>query len=162
MWHTGLVAPQHVGSSRIGDQTHVPCPGRQIPNHWMIREVWKWNIWFHFDLWFGKIPWRRVWQPTPVFLPGEPHGQRSLEGYSPWELKESDVAERLSAHALSIRHIQWTALWGAHQRENQQVEKAFCTAGRAPAILHLCLLTLSRLPFSFSLFQSDEKKSDDS
>ena len=37
-----------------------------------------------FDLWVGKIPWRRAWQPTPVFLPGEPHGQRSLVGYSPW------------------------------------------------------------------------------
>ena len=36
-----------------------------------------------FDLWVRKIPWRRAWQPTPVFLPGEPHGQRSLEGYSP-------------------------------------------------------------------------------
>ena len=31
----------------------------------------------------GEIPWRRAWQPTPVFLPGEVHGQRSLEGYSP-------------------------------------------------------------------------------
>ena len=36
-----------------------------------------------FDPWVGKIPWRRVWQPTPVFLPGESHGQRSLVGYSP-------------------------------------------------------------------------------
>ena len=36
-----------------------------------------------FYLWVGKIPWRRKWQPTPVFLPGEYHGQRSLEGYSP-------------------------------------------------------------------------------
>ena len=33
-----------------------------------------------FDLWVGKIPWRKEWQPTPVFLPGEPHGQRSLAG----------------------------------------------------------------------------------
>ena len=33
-----------------------------------------------FDLWVGKIPWRRAWQPTPVFLPREPHGQRSPEG----------------------------------------------------------------------------------
>ena len=32
----------------------------------------------------GKIPWRRKWQPTPVFLPGKSHGQRSLVGYSPW------------------------------------------------------------------------------
>ena len=35
----------------------------------------------------GKIPWRRKWQPTPVFLPGESHGQRSLAGYSPWGCK---------------------------------------------------------------------------
>ena len=40
-----------------------------------------------FDPWIGKIPWRRVWQPTPVFLPGESHGQRSLAGYSPWGRK---------------------------------------------------------------------------
>ena len=37
-----------------------------------------------FDPWVGKIPWRREWQPTPVFLPGEFHGQRSLVGYHPW------------------------------------------------------------------------------
>ena len=36
-----------------------------------------------FDLWVGKIPWRKSWQPTPVFLPGESHGQRSLADYSP-------------------------------------------------------------------------------
>ena len=32
----------------------------------------------------GRFPWRRKWQPTPVFLPGQSHGQRSLVGYSPW------------------------------------------------------------------------------
>jgi len=36
-----------------------------------------------FDPWVKKIPWRRMWQPTPVFLPGESHGQRNLVGYSP-------------------------------------------------------------------------------
>jgi len=46
-----------------------------------------------FDFWFRKIPWRRKWQPTPVFLPGEFHGQRSLTGYSPWGHKESDMTE---------------------------------------------------------------------
>ena len=44
----------------------------------------------------GKIPWRRAWQPTPVFLPWESHGQRSLEGYSPGDCKESHVTERQS------------------------------------------------------------------
>ena len=38
-----------------------------------------------FDPWVGKIPWRREWLPTPVFLPGKFHGQRSLASYSPWE-----------------------------------------------------------------------------
>ena len=35
-----------------------------------------------FNTWVGKVPWRRAWQPTPVFLPGDSHGQRSLVGYS--------------------------------------------------------------------------------
>ena len=51
-----------------------------------------------FDPWVGKIPWRRAWQPTPVFLTGEFHVQRSLVGYSPWGHKESDTTERLHFH----------------------------------------------------------------
>ena len=46
-----------------------------------------------FNPWVGKIPWRRAWQPTPVFLPEESCGQRSLAGYSPWGCKESDMTE---------------------------------------------------------------------
>ena len=49
-----------------------------------------------FDPWVGKILWRRKWQPTPVFLPGESHGRRSLVGYSPWDGKELDTTERLN------------------------------------------------------------------
>ena len=41
----------------------------------------------HLDPWVGKIPWRRAWQPTPAFLPGEFHGQRSLAGYNSWVTK---------------------------------------------------------------------------
>ena len=51
-----------------------------------------------FDPWVGKIPWRRKWQPTPVFLPGKSHGQRSLAGYCPWGCKELDMTEQLSMH----------------------------------------------------------------
>ena len=40
-----------------------------------------------FNPWVETIPWRRQWQPTPVFLPGKSHGQRSLDGYSPWVCK---------------------------------------------------------------------------
>ena len=46
-----------------------------------------------FDPWVRKIPWRRKWQPTPVFLPGKSHGQKSLVSYSPWSCKESALTE---------------------------------------------------------------------
>ena len=46
-----------------------------------------------FLSWVRKIPWRRAWQPTPVFLPGESHGQRSLVGYSPQGHTELDTTE---------------------------------------------------------------------
>ena len=42
-----------------------------------------------FDPWVGKIPWRKAQQPTPVFLPGESHEQRSLAGYGPWGRREA-------------------------------------------------------------------------
>ena len=58
-----------------------------------------------FDPWIRKIPWRREWQPTPVFLPGESHEQRNLAGYSPWESRvghnRSDLAcmkDRIQRH----------------------------------------------------------------
>ena len=46
-----------------------------------------------FDPWVGKIPWRRAWQPTPAFLPGESHGKMRLADYSLWACKESDMTE---------------------------------------------------------------------
>ena len=54
-----------------------------------------------FDPWVGKIPWRRKWQPTPVFLPGKSHGQRSLVGYNPWDRRvRYGCSER--AHSLDF------------------------------------------------------------
>ena len=55
-----------------------------------MAQQWRICLWCRrcgFDSWVGKIPWRRAWQPTPVFLPGEPQVQRSLAGYSPWGCK---------------------------------------------------------------------------
>ena len=43
--------------------------------------------------WVGKIPWKRAWQPTPVFLSGESHGERNLAGYNPLGRKELDMTE---------------------------------------------------------------------
>ena len=54
------------------------------------------------DPWVGKIPWRRKWYPTPVFLPGKSHGQRNLAGYSPWGCKESNMTEQLSMHTSTV------------------------------------------------------------
>ena len=51
------------------------------------------QCWRQFNLWFRKIPWRRKWHPTPVFLPGESHGQRCLVGYGPCGRRESDMTE---------------------------------------------------------------------
>ena len=55
-----------------------------------------------------KDPWRREWQPTPVFWPREFHGQRSLEGYSPWDRKESDTTERPTLSFSSLWQVYWS------------------------------------------------------
>ena len=62
-----------------------------------------------FDPWVGKIPWRWKWQPTPVFLPGEAHGWRSLVGCSPWGHRESDMAVTEEQHAL--KHSLFASLY---------------------------------------------------
>ena len=51
------------------------------------------QVLFYYRLLQDTDPWRRKWQPTPVFLPGKFHGQRSLVGYSPWGCKELDMTE---------------------------------------------------------------------
>ena len=58
-----------------------------------------------FHPWVGKIPWRRKWQPTPVFLPGDSHGQRSPAGYSPWGRKKSDTPECAHTHTHTKHYI---------------------------------------------------------
>ena len=55
-----------------------------------------------FNPWVGKISWRRARQPTPAFLPGEPHGQRSLVGHSAWGRTESDTTY-VTQHARKKR-----------------------------------------------------------
>ena len=69
--------------------------GRELPSGkepiWQCRRHKR----CRFDPWVGKIPWRRAWQPTPAFLPGESHGQRSLAGYLPQGCKESDTTEAI-------------------------------------------------------------------
>ena len=58
-----------------------------------------------FDSGVGNIPWRREWQPTLVFLPGEFHGHRSLMSYSPWGRKELDTTEPLTFTLSSLSYF---------------------------------------------------------
>ena len=68
---------------------------------WLIREriclQYRRCRWCQFIPWVGKTPWRRKSQPTPVFLPGEFHGQRNLADHSPWGCKELDMTEATEA-----------------------------------------------------------------
>ena len=57
-----------------------------------------------FNPWVGKIPWRRKWQPTPLFLPGESQGQRSPAGSIPKGWKESDTTEHICTHTHTHTH----------------------------------------------------------
>ena len=70
-----------------------------------------------FNPWVGKIPWRRKCQPTPIFLPGKSHGERSLVGHSPWGCKELDMTERGSRHSHGVGRAEprvmlgWSWVW---------------------------------------------------
>ena len=88
-YHLYVLDIQHHGAFLMAQlqRTHLQCRRRERPR---------------FERWVGKIPWRRKWQPSPVFLPGKPHGQRSLVGYSPKGPKELDTTEGLSTG----QHIQ--------------------------------------------------------
>ena len=73
------------------------CPCRRCKGH-------------EFDPWVGKIPWRRKWQSTPVFLPRKFHGQRSLVGYSAWGHKELDVTEHSHTHTHTHTQMLYTVV----------------------------------------------------
>jgi len=70
--------------------------------------------------WIRKIPWRRAWQPTPIFLPGEFHGQSSLAGYSPWDHKESGTTEVTEHRHIDKRRYQ--VLWIGIYKGNSSSE----------------------------------------
>ena len=64
---------------------------------------------------FYTADWRRKWQPTPVFLPGECHGQKSLLGYSPWDHKELDTTEQLThTHSRYFKYFHSYQIYFSH------------------------------------------------
>ena len=74
-------------------ESHI-LSGSAVKNLPAIRILRK----LEFNPWVGTIPWRRKWQPTPVFLPGESHGQRSL-GATVHRVVESDITEQMNTHS---------------------------------------------------------------
>ena len=85
----------------ISSQCHLPLPTASLKRQrllWLLQkhDMEGWIVFCQgrkcgFDPWVGKIPWRRKWQPAPIFLPGKSHGQRSLVGCSPLSHKELDT-----------------------------------------------------------------------
>ena len=89
-----------------------------------------------FSPWVRKIPWRRAWQHTPVFLPGESCGQRSLAGYSPWGHKDSDTPEAtklarycISYYPSSVCDILHAALGNSVEQDVVPALKEFTVRG---------------------------------
>ena len=76
-----------------------------VKNLPVMRETWVWSLGW-------EIPWRREWQPTPVFLPGESHEQRSLVSYSPWGRSELDMTDRLTHTCAVTRALLSFTYWG--------------------------------------------------
>ena len=72
---------------------------QQVKNWPAIQETWE----MHVQSLGWKDPLEKEWQPTPVFLPGKSHGQRSLAGYSPWGHKELDTTEHMHTHIACIK-----------------------------------------------------------
>ena len=64
------------------------------------------------DPWVGKVPWRREWQPIPVLLPGESHGQTSLTGYSPRDWRVGHENELARMHSCNQNVFLSMFLWG--------------------------------------------------
>ena len=116
--HSWLSFPSLLSYSFVCFSMHQEfhqMPTRQKQSHWTLKNSYivPWFIFTtlvackdsketacnegrpRFDPWIEKIPWRREWLPSPVFLPGESHGLRSLVGYSPWGHKKLDRIERL-------------------------------------------------------------------
>ena len=116
----------------------------------------------------GKISWRREWQPTPVFLPGESHGQRSLAGYSPWSCRELDTTEATEHAHIHVVGLCTTCLCGCVSVQhrlllekersqgiiNQQLGITFLCAGNilnVPALVRSLLVILETDTFPRAL-----------
>ena len=111
-----------------------------------------------FIFWVRMIPWRRAWQPTPVFLPKEFHGQRSLVGYSPRDRKELDTTESLtllsclaSVHISRRSEITYSgSLTVLRQNHSHTVRCPYCSGmSHLSTVLSFIFFALLILPIVF-------------
>ena len=87
--------------------------------------------------WVGKMLWRRAWQPTPVLLPAEPHGQRRLVGYSRWCHRAGhDWVTKHSTHSLKTAVDEFQASRGSSGDQACQNSPRREKQGQDPAIVH--------------------------
>ena len=100
----------------------------------------------HSNILAWRLPWTeepgglrssRIWQPTPIFLSGDSHGRKSLEGYCPKGCKESDTTERLSAHTQGLRQHKIRALLPIGVCKSLHF---FCVQVAGAGIISSCLL----------------------
>ena len=116
VWHCRTHLARVTFSPFQALRRHTAIFGTNLARRWLSQ--WRLHLKYRrsvFNPWVGKIPWRRVRQPTPVFLPGEsPWTEDPCGLYSPWGHKESDMTERLSTkpstHGKELQPASWS--WG--------------------------------------------------
>ena len=119
--HIGLAELQKAGLPRWDHGKEFTCQCRRCK----------------LDLWVRKIPWRRKWQPNPVFLPRESYGQKSLVAHSPWGCKESNTTEHVCTH---WKPVHWNSVLSGTQPEletlwHPDLVSAFSTPPRFSPLL---------------------------
>ena len=105
-----------------------------------------------FDPWVGEIPWRRKWQPIPVFLPGKSHGQRSLASYSLWGLRHNIATKwwhGFPNRGFSVAKIYILFLNASNSGKVPWIETPFIFISIYPSICLSTQSTLHCLLYSF-------------
>ena len=112
--------------TRANTHTHTHTHTDNFITAWafqVVQLVWNLPASAGFYPWVRKIPWRRKWYPTPIFLPGKPYRQRSPEGYSPWDsrVEHNWVTEHTHEHHISEhlwalgKHVKWSVHWRTNE-----------------------------------------------
>ena len=124
-----------------------PCERGWLPRRLTGKELTGQCRQCGFDLWARKIPWRRKWQPTPVFSPGKSHGQRSLVSYSLWGHKEPDTTERVSMHMHTHMRIVYLGRISLLRTWRQSISLNISQLKSDPSSLNNFLLFWDRTDF---------------